>query len=429
LLKRWPRLLGVALVPVFGSCAFILDFDELQHSGDDASAGSGGAAGDLGSGGVATGGTSGNAGTAGAGGAAGDGGPLGVPLSEFARRLAEAVCEGLDVCVGPAIELVIFGEDCVEFFSAALADGYVAPIAASVQSGDITYDPLGGAACIQTLLNAAQQEPPQCADFNAMIEDCKSSLGGLSDLNQPCGHRYECARGLRCDVSSGCPGVCQPFAQLGELCSVDAECDPTRGLYCRTVVDADGGVGDGGTRTCSEFVPLASACNTDQDKCEPGGLCMNRQCRRIADAFTARLGFDCYNSGSLCEPGLSCEFSGLPFNPLQQALCVAEKNGLETCKIAFPDECPAGHYCSANFLNAGGQCLALPGSENQPCAAHFAQSVGLAPPCAASLVCVAGICKPRRRLGESCDIHGQCYSSACRPASDGGSTCVAQGCP
>lgn len=73
-LVRWLPVLAL-LAPV--SCAFLLDFDELQAEGSDAStdSSSGGTSGTGGSGG--SGGSAGNGGSAGGGGAAGSGGSAG----------------------------------------------------------------------------------------------------------------------------------------------------------------------------------------------------------------------------------------------------------------------------------------------------------------------------------------------------------------
>lgn len=430
--RRWWLPLSVALVPLFASCAFFLDFDELQkNEGVDASAGSGGGTGAIGGsattggvGGTSDGGstTGGSGGTSGVGGAAGsDAGPAAIPLTELGQELADAVCTGLEACMGPAIELVTLGEDCHAVFGGMLEDRYVAAIASSVAAGAITYDPVLGAACVQSLLNEAQQTPPACVDFNATVESCKLALGSLAAANEACGSVVECGDGLRCELSAGCPGICRPYAQLNESCTNDGMCDPSNGLYCRPSVD-DAGVQSG---TCAAFVPVGTAC-AGQDKCAPGSMCLGDQCRVLVDMFTARLGFSCsYMAGaSLCEPGLSCEFANFAFGA---ATCIAEKAPGDACKFALPDSCPAGHYCSVNILNTGGQCLALP-TANQNCAGGAMQAAGFAPQCASGLTCVNGVCQTRRRLGEQCATTEQCYSGLCA-TSGAGNRCAPLACP
>ena len=59
----------------------------------------------------------------------------------------------------------------------------------------------------------------------------------------------------------------------------------------------------------------------------------------------------------------------------------------------------------------------------------FEQTVGLAAPCKAGLVCVNGICKPMRQLGQPCETSQQCYSSFCLGPDGGVGTCSPLGCP
>ena len=157
------------------------------------------------------------------------------------------------------------------------------------------------------------------------------------------------------------------------------------------------------------------------ENCVSGALCITGKCRRVSDLFTLAETFTCFSNGLLCQRGLDCEFSVLPF--FSMGSCVKEKNALDACKIALPDECPKDTYCSANIGNAGGQCVATP-VENQKCATDFEQAVGVAAPCKAGFGCVNGICKPMRQLGQPCEINTQCYSGACV-----GAICVPLGCP
>jgi hypothetical protein len=199
-----------------------------------------------------------------------------------------------------------------------------------------------------------------------------------------------------------------PLGGLGHACDTDADCNPLEDLYCQIPSDGPG--------ACTAYLPPGASCTVGGDACRLGDLCIAGACRPIADVFTASVGFPCWGSGALCQAGLSCEFSGLPF--LSAASCVAERAPLEACFIALPDACPEGHYCSANGFNTGGTCLALP-AENQPCASAFLQNTGLTAPCAADLACVGGICKPKKRLAESCEEDAQCYSGLCRGAGSG----------
>jgi hypothetical protein len=313
------------------------------------------------------------------------------------------------------MELIVLAEDCRTLFTRQFEDSYAAAIQASVDDGRTTYDAELAAACVDNLLDAVEATPPECSAIFAIIEDCKVALGGLLGVGGPCTHSYDCDRALRCDSSSTCPGTCVALGSEGQPCTTNQECDSTQNLYCRAVE------GDAGpVSTCTAYLPVGAACSYSGPSCEVGAFCLGDICRRIADAFTANETFPCFQGGTLCREGLSCEFSGLPF--LSSATCMNERSSLDVCKIALPDECPDGHYCSANALNGGGQCLALP-IASQPCANAFMQTIGIAPRCAAGLACVEGLCKPKKRLGEACEADQQCYGGSC-PIEEGGTTGV-----
>ena len=438
--RRWRASVLTALAPCVASCAFLLDFDELQggvesggpdssmnpqDSGTDGATGTGGTAGvasdasvaGAGSGGITTGGTSGDA-------APSDSMPSvdaapQVPLSELPAALAAAACTVLNRCAGPAVEVFTLAEDCETLLENTFADTYAAAVQASVDDGRITYDPVAAVAvCVQRLVDAAASEPFQCAVVNSIIEECKAALGGLSGPGGPCTHRFECAQALRCDVSTACPGTCVPLAQQGGPCAVDEDCDTTANLFCQLAASPQDG---GPVGICMEHAGLNEACSATGARCEIGTYCVNDVCRRVTDVFTTAEGFQCYTTGLMCVEGLSCEFQGLPF--LSGGVCVAEKTPLAPCLLALPDSCPDGHYCSANAFNGNGQCVALPGL-NQPCASSFLQNIGLASPCAGGFACVAGFCKPRKRVDEACETDAQCYSGACFGPEAGAPVCV-----
>ncbi len=386
------------------SCAFTLDFDKLQKEKPDAG------------------------GTAGAN---GGGGAAGVPLAELASTLATAECANLNACYVSAIRLIIHDEDCQSLFTSVIEDQTVAPIRQSVASGRVTYDPVKAAECVANLTRGTQQSPPVCANVNALLEDCKNALGNLGAADQSCGRNVECQRGLHCRLDGSCPGTCVPFRQVSEACQQDAQCDPTQGLYCQKL-GGDAGVPEAGTAdagtpgSCQKYVAINAAC-TSQDQCVPGALCVNNVCRRLTELFTLAETYACFGNNLLCNPGLSCEFSGIPL--LSAATCVAPKAATTDCRLALPDECPRDYYCNANWLNlAPGKCVASP-TQDAPCATDAEQSAGLSAPCHSGLACVNGLCKPLRHLGEACEADAQCYSGACRAGSEaGGPVCVTPGC-
>jgi hypothetical protein len=409
-MRRAFSLVGLVLLGVTVSCSLLLDYGSLQ----------GGTS--TGAGGAATGGGAGGT-TGGGGGTDGDASTPSVPLPDLAGALARAICDNLDACYGSAIELFVHDDDCKTLFTNIIAGQIVAPIEQSVARGIVGYDPRQAAACVMNLVDDTHKTPPVCANLSALGEDCKRMLSNLASAGRPCRHRFECKEGLVCDDTVGCPGTCKPFAQVGAPCAADDDCDPSKRLFCQKSADAGPDVPAAGT--CQPFVALNGDCS-DRDRCEPGAFCLDRKCKRVSDVLTLAETFTCYSNSLLCQKGLDCEFNGLPF--LSMGTCVKEKQPLDVCKVALPDECPKDTYCSANGFNGGGQCVGTP-VENQKCATDFEQSIGLAAPCKAGLVCVNGICKPSRQLGEPCETNAQCYSMACLAPDGGTGICRPLGCP
>jgi hypothetical protein len=429
-------LLALPAFLVWGaSCAFLLDFDELKRGGPAAGGGAAGGT-EAGTGGEVTG-------------DGGEGGrPPGIALDELAPRLAQAVCTNLTACYASLIELFVHDQKCEEFFTNVLADQTVAPIRRSIARGTIIYDPLGATECVRDLTRGADLVPPDCANVNLAIENCKRAFGNLASQGVPCQERFDCQHGLTCDLRNSCPGTCRPFAQKDQRCLENGDCDPDQRLYCQKLASvSDGGVASGGSDagsasdagttpgasdagttpgTCQPFVGINQACVDNQDECVPGAMCIGRVCRRVNDVFTLSEGLNCYPlNGLLCNLGLSCEYSGIPL--LSTSLCVAEKQPLDACKLAFPSECPPRTYCTANGANLGGQCVGTPG-ENQACAAAPEQASGISAACLPGLTCLSGICRPLQRLDQPCEAPTQCYSGICQPAPSGGPVCVPPGC-
>jgi hypothetical protein len=396
--------IGSALFGLATSCAFLLDFDELQSDGADAAAGGSSASG--GTAGASTGGTAG--GTAGTGGI-----PDQIPLSGLAEAITTTSCQLFSKCYGPAIEIVSQGTPCEQYFLPFLQDSVLAPILESVNDGAITYDPSAGAACVQGIYDAATAEPPLCSNFDKVVESCKSAFGGLSQLTQPCDHRFECAEGLYCDLA-GCPAAtCTALGGVGSVCATHAACNPIADLYCKIPSGQP-------TGTCEKYIASDAVCAAG-DTCQPGSYCLDGKCVRIAKVFTLEEDLKCYTSSALCNPGLACEFDGLPF--LSDGYCKAPKVPAQACHIALPEECPSGHYCTSSIFNEPGTCAILP-ANGETCAKAGVQSIGLRGPCQPGLACVNDECAPYANLGQVCEAHAQCFSGACV-----GNVCVPPSCP
>jgi hypothetical protein len=421
------------LCGLFGSaCAFVLNFDELQAGGPDASTtgGSSGAAATGGTGGTSggqagAGGVGGASGTSGAsGGSAGsDGGPARLPLSDLARQLAHAACVNIDACFGPAAELIYHDEDCEAFYRAAIEAQIVAPLLRSIQQKGIGYSEAGGAQCVVKLLQAAAAMPPDCRGLNTFIEDCKDALSNLRPTGGECAHRYECAKNNYCD-SPQCPGTCRPLGGAGAPCLDNGQC--TAGFLCGAPTRDGGDLSDGG-KVCVPEIPHGQACRGLDSPCEAGTLCLSGTCQTAHDVFTLNENQPCWGNNLLCNPGLHCEFQGIPF--LSAAICKPSVMAGRPCQFALPDECQKGSYCNAGVFGGPATCVALP-IDTQPCARDYVQSVGIKTNCAATFVCVNNLCRPRRNLTEPCEANVQCVSGLCAPRPDSGlGVCIPAACP
>jgi hypothetical protein len=281
-MRRVHPLLAAAVLSL-ASCSLLLDFDSLGGGASPhpfSPDGGGGRDGGFETGGTPdTGGSEPDAEAEAATEAA-----AGIPLVALAPALAQALCANITKCYVSASKVLIHDEDCDAFFTNVLLASVIAPVQQSLARGPITYDAAKAAECVAKLTAGTEQSPPRCDQFNAIIEDCKSLLGGLAALDQPCHHRFECDRGLFCDTAS-CPGTCKRFAQKDAGCVQDADCDPQQGLYCGKN-DADGGTDAGLPGTCQPFVPINADCGGPRDQCAPGALCIEKKCRLVSDIFT-----------------------------------------------------------------------------------------------------------------------------------------------
>lgn len=410
-------VIGVGMT---ASCSMLLDVDSLQKGtgaggagvdgGEDASAGSGGTAGQDGGGGA--GGAAGESGTGGAGGA--DAGPAEVPLSELGDALAQAACANLRACAGPLAELWYHEDSCEAFLGATLQDTFVAAIARSVEQGPFTYDAAKGAECVKNLLEGAALEPPQCADLQKGLDDCRAAVGNLAAAGGGCTHYYECQAGNYCDTTTTCPGTCKPVVQADGVCSKSEQC--ALGLTCMKPVAGDG--------TCQPYTPTDGDCGQGKPDCELGDYCVSNKCLPVADAFVMKAGYECYSNGLFCETPLSCGFNGIPL--LSKGTCAEPIGAAQPCVVGIPEACDTGLYCTYGQA-VEPQCAALPGL-NQACAKATVQTLGISPPCVAGLACVNDICLPRKRLGEECAGDTQCYSGRCTGADAGTGECELPPC-
>ncbi len=386
------------------SCAFLLDFDELQtETGKDASvggAGSGGVSGASGSSGV--GGASASGGASGA-----DGG--GIDLGQLAKTTSDAICAKLEQCYGAPAMALIFGDaDCNTAMFNGLKNSTFALAAASLQAGKMTLDQTQISSCLKDFQGLACN----AVSFD-FPEACRKALAGTVAAGKPCAHALECAPGHYCAVTSSCPGKCAPVRTSGQTCSDGDVC--AAGLGCT-----------GGK--CTALAGVGEPClgSTGND-CEVGAFCFGNDDAKAQDG-------NCVGTSGLFSagPGEACSYWTEAATPATFKLC---KNGVcpvfklfnrvcesyqkdpgFPCSISIPDPCPSGQYCN------GTACTDLP-SNGQSCA----PITTVKGRCKAGHSCNGTTCDVQRDNGQVCGSNAQCFGGACDLG--GSNLCVPPGCP
>ncbi|HEV8245022.1 MAG TPA: hypothetical protein VGP93_04615, partial [Polyangiaceae bacterium] len=220
---RFRLLALLSVVLSASSCAFLLDFDELQKGGaGGADAGPDGGAAGMSAG---SGGQAGSSAGATAGGEGGAAGAAGVPLDQAASVVADALCTKLDECFGSAaLELVFFDEECQTVETSVLENTTVANVTLSEQNGTLDYDPSALPGCIDAVATL------DCEALSVSFpEECKQALGGLQQEGKACEHSLECEAGLYCNTQV-CPGTCSKPLAADAPCTELDTCAP--GLTC-----------------------------------------------------------------------------------------------------------------------------------------------------------------------------------------------------
>jgi hypothetical protein len=363
------------------SCAFLLDFDEVQSESSGGSSGSS----------AASAGTAGTAGSA-EGGGAGAPEDQGIPLDDAAAVLADALCTKVRSCVDDAAMALLFNEeDCTETITGVLENSTIANIISSDEEGTLSYDGTKLPACLDTY------QALSCDDVIIDFpEDCKAALGSSLEEGEACKHSLECEPGLYC-AGDACPGACTAFLSEGASCTEGDVC--ASGLTCfqesclplgREDDDCGGGL-------FPDCVIGQFCAGENLDEAVPG------KCYPVEQVFSAGKNQVCHPLGSpptLCEAGLSC--------PILNPTCrgPAERDG--ACEVlAIPDYCPEGQSCRE------GICTDLPGS-GEPCRASTAGKGA----CQAGFRCVNNVCRKLNDNGASCAEAAECFSSFCSEEGD-----------
>ncbi len=389
--------LVLLLVVTLSSCAFTMNFDELQEGGEP---GRGGSVARGGSGAVSAAGDAGapvgsDGGTPGSAGAAGAAGAPSIALEEAAAALATVLCAKAEDCVGAAAFHALSPiEDCEVSAETGLANTIVANIEQSEQNGTLVYDGSAMPACLEAY------EMLPCDEVAIEFpEACKDALAGLAPEGGDCTHGLECESGLYCS-SGTCPGTCTAPLQEDDACTDLDVCAP--GLTCfEGVCTPLAGEGEDCGGTVLPGCVAAYACFGDNP-----AMMMPGKCFPYTDVFVLNEGQGCnvFGTPSLCKDGLYCAGGE----------CVGPAESGGPCQAAVPDMCPPGEFCSS------GTCTPLPGP-NQACRLFTAWYESQ---CDAYLRCVGFFCRQLAEIGEPCSGPEECYSGACGTSGE----CVPSAC-
>lgn len=287
------------------------------------------------------GGTGGGSTGGGAGGGTG-GGTGGVALADYCNTYATNICNTASTCnvIDPATQA-----SCVQQIKTSCAAGTVS----KAQAGGRTYDPVKAGACLSVYGSG------QCGIFeDSQPEACSQIYGPNRQPGQSCSTSSECVNGF-CQFGGGNCGTCVAYVGVGSMClgSGALRCDPTTS-YCPSSNLTDGGLDDGGVRTCL-------ARNPDGTPCEFNSTCQTGYCNydgylpdgggtdtcgRKAAGTLCALPYDCAegtdcvgwsfdNTSNTLTPG-TCQPAPADYSVQANGTCYAHK------------ECAAGLYCQWN---------------------------------------------------------------------------------
>ena len=140
----------------------------------------------------------------------------------------------------------------------------------------------------------------------------------------------------------------------------------------------------------------------DNDQAKPGN------CRTIDEAFTRGAGQTCLVDAPLCQASQRCVIEGVDTTTGGLiANCRSPVGSGAACKPAAPDMCPVDEYCAVAPMTLDGRCTRKPAA-GAPCVVTDDDPI-----CAPGLRCDGGQCRPRQKLGGSCQADAVCYSENC----------------
>ena len=320
-----------------------------------------------------------------------------IPLEDIPAQYASAICSAYTNCLGDLFAIFRPGEDCVKNTTIQLEEE-LAGLPALVEAGRIKYHGTKLRACLDEVSGS------DCSALNQRApETCEAALEGTIAEGGDCELDEECEGAQYCRVDGGCPGTCTRLEQAGGVCSDNSDC--VSGLMC------------GETGRCVAPAKADEACKQGEPDCGAGYLCLGEDaaantpgtCRQVESTFSGKTGDDCSLETNLCATGYACEITKL--DPIG-GTCAGMVGSGDTCRAAFPDECPADEYCllGGNPLDPlEGNCTPKP-KAGEPC------GKGLGPAsdqCAPYARCDAGVCRELAHLGEGCTVKATCYSGRC----------------
>ena len=329
-----------------------------------------------------------------------DGGsPQEVPFEELPARYATAACDAARACWGSVLEVITGGENCQENTEAAISDE-LGRLQQAMTSGKVKYDGTRAEACFAAVVAQG------CSDGGTPAA-CTEALDGTVAIGGDCASSFECKGGdTYCKSGGTCPGQCAPRESAEGPCSTNDDCQP--GLRCdraegscfRPAAAGDRCGGGTGVDCGAGLFCLGE----DEDQGRPGN------CRTIDEAFSGTASEPCLIDAPLCQAALRCVVEGVDTTTGSiTARCGSPVASGAACKIAIPDMCQSGEYCAVPANALEGTCTRKPGA-GSPCAAR-----GNDPPeiCALGTRCDGGQCRPRQKLGGSCQADEVCYSDHC----------------
>jgi len=451
---------NVVSLRAFVACMAAVSLVGCGSSGGSTGGGAGGAGGAAAGGGTGTGGS--GTGAGGGGMVFTDGGGL-TTQATFCADYTKAYCDREQACM--FLDQAQYA-DCAARVATQCATAFV-----RITSGLRTYVPEQGFACIGAVKADACSTGRNILGGGALSSySCLTSLGvpagmpgntclGSTDCIAAVAHcafgagadcrtcKAYVPQGMPCDSSSNlCKTAdaynycktqgdggreCQLHANVGGNCSGVSVCNPLTTGGCINGL-ADGGTGDGGTRTCLALRPDGTGCNMHP-------RCVAKYCNynsRIGDAGPDVCGYrvvgqscgdteDC-NTQNYCK-GL-VDVAPQPFVP---GICAARIGSGGACVVEatdISDGCQSGEICLGGICRVGGNQML-----NQPC--------GQSSDCVASLYCEtvtdggSGTCVARAAAGQPCSpaVSGPnplCVAGTTCPAvTDGGITVCASPTP